>query len=148
MSLLDLPLPILFLLFFWFFMLVGIYPLWKRVAARLRQARAARGERRRAGPEVAAMPDDAAGPSDQLDDFAIFLLRRLAQDAGKGISRRKLMAELHFEPPVVDRGLRALVALGLVAAVRRLPFGTRFRLTHQGHEFAVAQGFIPRILEV
>ncbi|TYO99034.1 hypothetical protein EDC39_104158 [Geothermobacter ehrlichii] len=150
MPLFDLPMSILFLLFLWLFILIGFYPAWKRAAAKFRRLREARGKRQKGGPGVAAMPaeDSAARPSRQLDDFEIIILRRLAQGDGKGLSRRRLIAELHLEPPVVSQALRTLQMRELVVEVRVLPFGTHFMLSRKGHEFAVAQGFIPSILEV
>ena len=144
---------ILFILFLMFFLAVGIAPSWKRTAAKLRgllqQCRALRqpGVGTVAAPPPEPTPTSYETPRQtlQLNDFDIFILRRLAQAGPRGLSRRQLQAALHFAPPLVQSTLAALQERGLVQMAAPLGFARRFRLSARGRDFAVAQGYLPQL---
>ena len=140
---------ILFIVFLMFFLAVGITPSWTRTAAKLRGLL----QRRRAlrqpgiGTVEAPAPTTYETPRQtlQLNDFDIFILRRLAQASPRGLSRRQLQAALHFTPPLVQSALAALQERGLVQMAAPIGLARRFRLSARGRDFAVAQGYLPQL---
>ncbi len=135
----DLSTAILFILFLMLFVAIGIFPAWKRTARRLRDLLARRAQ---PGPPAAGAEE---GESLRLDDFDIFVLRRLAQAGGQGLSRRQLQAALHFEPLLLGKTLASLQERGLVEVVMPLGFGSRLCLSARGRAFAAREGYLPSI---
>jgi len=145
----DLPTAIMFILFLMLFLAIGIFPAWQRTAARLRTF--LRGRRMPIQPDTGAPEGPAATTFDGerqtllLNDFDIFILRRLAQADGRGLSRRQLQEALHFDPPLLMKTLASLQERGLVEGVVPIGFGGRFRLSARGRHFAAEQGYLPNI---
>jgi len=149
----DLPMAIMFILFLMLFVAIGIYPAWKRTAVRLRNFLRTREQLLRPGVGPLAEPEEEPEPSTfelrrqalQLNDFEIFVLRRLAQAGAGGLSSRQLQAELHFDPPLVRKTLDSLLERGLVQEALPTLLGRRFHLSARGRDFAAGQGYLPEI---
>jgi DNA-binding MarR family transcriptional regulator len=145
----DLPESIQFIAFLLIFVLIGVYPAWKKTAAMIRKAlqKAAKQEQ----ADTIQMADDLFEPSidqhldAQLNDFEIFIIRRLAQNSKKGLSRRKINAALHLEPATLKTALNSLLRRGLIHMSVSYFFGIRYHLSATGHDYAIDQGFIPSL---
>ena len=140
---------ILFIVFLMFFLAVGIAPSWTRTAAKLRGLLQQRRALRQPGVAIDVAPTpttyETSGQALQLNDFDIFILRRLAQAGPRGLSRRQLQAALHFTPTLVPSALAALQERGLVQMAAPIGLARRFRLSARGRDFAVAQGYLPQL---
>jgi len=146
-SLTDLPMPILFAIFLLLFVLLGIYPAWKRTATRIRRFLSEQQNQLGLGlPDPGSKEPPAATVADSrdLNDFEVFILRQLAWSGGKGLSRRQLVEQLHFEPALVKQTLASLLDRGLVGIGLPTLFGLRFTLSTAGHAYAVERGYILR----
>jgi len=145
----DLSTAILFILFLMLFVAIGIFPAWKRTAGRLRDLLARRAQPGQLDADAAEVPapilSGGEGESLRLDDFDIFVLRRLAQAGGQGLSRRQLQAALHFELPLIGKTLASLQQRGLVEVVMPFGFGSRFCLSARGRAFAAGEGYLPSV---
>lgn len=145
----DVPMAIMFAVFLAFFLAVFLYPAWKEGAARLR--RLLRPHHPRRGPATGSVEEPMATTFEtrrqrlQLNDFDIFILRRLALAGRRGLSRRQLQAELHFSSPLTRKTLASLQERGLVLTIMPLGFASRFRLSARGRDFAVEQGYLPAL---
>ncbi len=149
MPLSDLPQHILFSIFLLLFVLIGVYPAWKKTAAMLRKVL------QKASPAEASdnvqvstdMADFHAEPyqNSHLNDFEIFVLRRLAQESRKALSRRQINADLHLEAPMLKAALQSLLKRGLISMSLGYLSGLRFYLSASGRNYAIEQGFIPSI---
>lgn len=145
MPLADLPQSILFIIFLLLFVLVGVYPTWKKTAALLRAAlqKAAAPD----GSEILETTQEQDGDqadrqlAAELNDFEIFILRRLAQERNKALSRRKINADLHLETPMFNSAIESLLQRGLVRATFGLPLGLRYSLSATGQNYTRQQGF-------
>jgi len=139
--------PVLFAIFLLLFVLLGIYPAWKRTATRIR--RFLSEQQNQLGLDLPDLsrkeqPADPAADSRNLNDFEVFILRQLAWSGGKGLSRRQLVEQLHFDPALVKQTLASLLDRGLIGIGLPTLFGFRFTLSAAGHAYAVARGYIPR----
>ncbi len=145
----DVPMTIMFVVFLVFFLGGFLYPAWKSRAAKLRGLLRPRRAPRR--PAVGAvdepLPTTFETPRQrlQLNDFDVFILRRLALAGSWGFSRRQLQAELHFSPGLTRKTLASLQERGLIRVVMPLGFASRFQLSARGRDFAIEQGYLPAI---
>jgi len=140
---------VLLSVFLLIFVLLGIYPAWKRTATRLR--RLLREQEKAAGTglpgagnapaSIPVMPPDAR----HLNDYETFVLRQLALAGGKGLSRRQLIESLHFDPAIIKQTLHSLVDRGLISIGLSALLRIRFSLSARGRAYAVAQGYIPGV---
>lgn len=138
----EMPLSVMFVLFLLFFVLVGIYPLWKQAGVKYRRLRATRA-RRSTGPVAPhVVREQPQFDATQLSTYEYFVLRRLAQSPHKGLSHRRLAAELHFNPAMVRRALRSLARRGMISLGFSLLPGARFMLSEAGRRHAQEQGYI------
>lgn len=148
MPLSDLPISILFLFFLSLFILIGIYPAWKRSAAKFRKLLAV--QTRAAEPLTESFSSAPAEtgkeqPSSlQLEDFETLVLWRLIQNS-KPLSRKKINNALHLEPEILKQALDSLAKKNLVHVAITSFFGIRFYLSETGHAYAVKQGYIPQV---
>ncbi len=150
MPLSDLPMSVLFIFFLMFFVLIGIYPAWKRSAAKIRkfleeQTKSLEPltelfEQPQAEPPLAAQP-----MAQSLNDFETLVLWQLSQTSGKALSRRQLNETLHLESTTLKQTLESLSQKKLVRVAISSFFGIRFSLSETGHAYAVAKGYIPQI---
>jgi hypothetical protein len=142
----ELPLSVMFVIFLALFVLLGIYPAWKRSLARLRKLLQEAGG--------AAAAEDITAPTApeglpftlenlELDDFEQLVLGRFVQQLGKPLSRKHLDADLHLERPVLNQALESLLKRGLLQVSMTSFFGIRFQLSAAGRAYAAALGFIP-----
>jgi len=149
MPIADLPMALMFLIFLLLFVVIGIYPAFQRAGRRLR--RFIREHEKLVWSQVevlsSAQPTSFETPHQvvSLNDFEIFILRRLAQAGGKGLTRRQINADLHFDPVIVKSALAALIERGLVQVALPLPLRLRYGLSPEGREFAIDQGYLPRL---
>lgn len=145
----DFPQSILFIIFLLLFVLVGIYPTWKKTAAMLRETL-----RNAKSAEI----DDDSQPcveqadffaeqqlSTQLNDFELFILKRLAQEPDKPLSRRQINAALHLETAMLKAALGSLQQRSLLRMTVGNLSGIRYSLSASGRSYAINQGFIPCI---
>lgn len=148
MPLSELPMSILFLLFLGLFVLVGLYPAWKRTATKLKRLM-----RERTGEGV-FMDDMGSGEEEvfsgqaafaALDDFEIMVLRRLAQNGDKGLTVRQLDADLFLGKETVTGALQGLMKKGLVFVAISPLFRFRFYLSEPGRAYAIEHEFIPEL---
>ena len=149
MPLSELPMPVMFMVFLLLFMLVGIYPAWKRTAAKIREF-----IKNHAKAGGLSAGDLDAGQSDRLvsqpltsplNDFEIMVLRRLAQDGAKGLTRKQIDADLFLGLETVKEALQSLLRRGLIHVAMTILLSVRFYLTEEGHAYALDHEFIPRI---
>lgn len=148
MPLADLPMPILFAIFLLLFVLLGIYPAWKRTATRFRRFLNEQQNQLGLGlPDLGGKEPPAATAPDlqDLNEFEVFVIRQLAWSGGKGLSRRQLVEQLHFDRALVKQTLASLLDRGLIGIGLPTLFGLRFTLSTAGHAYAVERGYIPRI---
>lgn len=142
----DLPMAVLFVLFLMLFVAIGIAPALQRTANRLRDFLNDLGKALEPGDEALGGPMPTSFEGDRqpllLNDFEIFVLRQLAQADRKGLSARQLQAALHFDPPLLRNTLAALLERGLVEVAMTIGFGSRFRLSARGRDFATEQGYL------
>ena len=151
MPLNDLPLSLPFILFLLLFVLIGIYPAWKRTLEKIRA-------RLKAASRDAPLDLEQDSPRSrrkqveqfaelQLNDFEILILWQLAQSGTKGLSRKQLRSKLLLEPPVLRKALEALLHRGMVEVTITSFFGLRFYLSKRGRNYAVQQGYISQVME-
>ncbi len=150
MPLSDLPMSVLFVIFLLGFLLLGIYPAWKRTAEKARRLL----EKHSGSLEPLTELFDPAPPTEkplkplrqEIDDFENLLLWRLSQPPIKGLSRKQLRESLHLESSALRAALESLSRKGLVH-IRISPlFGFRFSLSETGYAYAVEQGYITQLL--
>lgn len=149
MPLSDLPMSVLFLLFLLLFLLIGLYPAWRRTAVKIR--RLFRGGGLGRGLEVddfeadqEILPDGQTSYA-PMSDFEVMVLRRIAQDAGRGVTRKQIDADLFLGKETVMEALRALMRRGLVDIVVSPLFSIKFYLSEQGRRYAIENEFIANI---
>ncbi len=140
----DLPQAIQFIIFLALFVLLGIYPAWKKTARLIRDALRKAKTAEDTAPTTPSEPDEQQLHA-QLNDFEIFILRRLAGESQKALSRRKINAELHLELPMLKAALKSLQHRGLIRVSVGNLRGLRFSLSSSGRSYAIEKGFIPRI---
>lgn len=149
MPIADLTLALMFVIFLALFVIIGIYPSFKRGASRIRSYIHQQEKQSWTGVEVLKNAQQSSFTTPQqllrLNDFEIFVLRRLAQAGGKGLTRRQLQDDLHFDPVIIRDALASLSDQGLVQAEFLSLFRIRFGLSVRGREFAVEQGYLPSL---
>ena len=149
MPIADLPMALMFLIFLLLFVVIGIYPAFQRGARHLR--RFIRERQRQVWSQIEvlsnAQPTSFETPQQAvtLNDFEIFVLRRLAQARGKGLTRLQINADLHFDPVIVKSALASLIERGLVQIALPFLFRLRYGLTSRGEAFAIEQGYLPKL---
>jgi hypothetical protein len=143
----DLPMSGLFLLFLLFFMLVGLYPAWKRVAAKTRKLLKGMDKL----PLVDSGLSKTVDPGHkvnrfvgQLNNYELLVFRYLAPRAAKGLSSQLMRAGLHLERKNVTHALKSLLNRGLIRVAVTRFFGVRFFLSEKGRIYAAEQDLIPR----
>jgi hypothetical protein len=144
----DLPLSVQVLFFLFLFLLVGIYPAWKRTAAKIRKLlkRAEKGEGGSLGE--AEIESSIGQPlSSPLNDFEIMVLRRLAQTGDRGLTRKQLDGALFLGKKRVNKSLQTLIQRGLVYLAISPLLRFHVFLSAPGRAYAIEQEFIPRIRE-
>ncbi len=147
MPLSELPQSILFVVFLSLFLLIGIYPAWKRTLARLRKLlqEASNTESPEESFTTTEPAATAAPPHLKLDDYELLVLGRFVQQIGKPLSRKQLDAELHLERSDLNHALESLLKRGLLQVSMTSFFGIRFQLSAAGRAYGVALGFIPQV---
>jgi len=146
----DLPLSVMFLFFLLLFLLIDLYPGGKKSTAKIRKLFERHDKQEE--PDTDIMERDQTAPfADQqaklqLNDFESIVLRRLAQNCGKGFSRKQINADLHLESSIFNETLESLLRKGLVRMALTSLFGIRCYLSEKGRDYLIEQGFIPRIL--
>ncbi len=151
MSLNDLPLSFLFTLFLALFVLIGLYPAWKRTLRRIR-AKLKSLEQDGSTERVEKVSAERAKLTEQyaelqLDDFETLILWQLVQCGPKGLSRKQLRSKLLLEPPVLRSALESLLHRGLVEVNITSFLQLRFYLSKRGRDFAIQMGYINPVLE-
>ena len=146
MPLSELPMAAMVALFLTVFVLIGIYPALKRIAAELcKQLDSAAPSR---DPFAAllghlrAEPHAGSAHSGELNDYEIIVLRRIAQAGGKPLSRKPVNAPLLFTDGSLDKALLALPRRSLIQVQLSSLFGQRFVLSDAGRRYAAEQGYI------
>lgn len=151
MPLSDLPQPILFIIFLALFVLSGLYPAWKKLAAIIRKTLKQIEQPEKTATNIYAEAPSTAHkpPADlQLNDFELFILNRLAQSYGKSLTRKQINAGLHLEPQIVKTSLKSLLNKGLIYLQISSLFSLRYSLSETGHQYALEQGLITRLHNV
>jgi hypothetical protein len=150
MPLADLPLSLLFLLFLLIFVLIGLYPAWKKSAARIRQIL----KSLESSPKVdagtfrtvqTARHSGRRTLSGPLNSYEVLVFRRLARSEREGCSRKQLGADLHLMPANIKQALQSLSRRGLVEFAVTQLLGIRFYLSEKGRIYAIKQDIIPTI---
>lgn len=146
MPLSNLPMPVMFLFFLLLFLLVGLYPAWRRTSAKIKRLLKSRDKEQglSAGglePEQTEMFVEQT-LSSPLDDFEIMVIRRLSQEGDKGLSRKQIDAALFLGKETVNKSLQTLMRRGLVYLAISPLFIFRFYLSDQGLIYAIEHEFI------
>lgn len=142
----GIPEPILFLLFLGFFVLSGFYPLWRKVSNKLRRIGNPKLNKR-----DQVMPEEASRqpyPQQQLDDFEIFVLERLAQNGRQRLTRGQINSRLHLEPTQLKTALRSLINKGMIDMEISALFTIRYFLSASGRSYAQEQGIVTQLHSV
>lgn len=148
MLLSELPLSILFLFFLLLFILIGLYPAWKRVAAKIRRLK---GHGKLDRPATERFRSDRASTfvraqaTSRLNIHEMIVFRQLAHSSAKGLTRKQIGTDLHLEPVNVNQALKSLSRRGLVSVAVNPLFRVRFYLSEKGYRYAGEQDFIPII---
>ncbi len=144
----NLPMSGLFLLFLLFFMLVGLYPVWKRVAAKTRKFFKGIDSSPLADSGVLKTIEPSGSVVHrfvgQLNNYELLVFRYLAPRAAKGLSSQRVRVGLHLERKNVTHALKALLNRGLIRVAVTRFFGVRFFLSEQGQIYAAEQDLISR----
>ena len=147
----DLPMSILFLFFLVIFLLVGLYPAWKRFSSKIRMALKGHGRdgREYVGSYINQQVEvSGVQESDsQLDDFEIMVIRKLAQSDSNGLTRKQVDADLFLGKETVNSAMQSLMRRGFVYVAISPLFRIRFYLTEQGRIYAFEHEFIPNLIE-
>lgn len=151
MPLSDTPMRLLVALFLMGFVLIGINPALQKVAARLRKLiRSATQQKNLVGAHLDDVHAEIFAEhraSEQLNDFEIIVIRRLAQAGGKALSRKQLNAPLLLGSAILHKTLKSLYRRRLILVKVSTLFGQRFILSETGRRFALEQGYIVNIHE-
>ena len=146
MSLADLSQSIPFLIFLVLFVLLGIYPVWQRIATIVRKILADSNNPEAIDSDISA--GEPAGsfaeqqPTHQLDTLESIVFQQLVMNDGKSLSRKQLNAGLHLEPARLKTALDSLLHRGLLkVTMTALPI-VRFRLTERGRNYARETGAV------
>lgn len=151
MPLSELPMTAMVALFLAVFVLIGIYPALKRIAAELRKQLDSAASS--SDPFAALLghlrAESLAGPvhTGELNDYEIIVLRRIAQAGGKPLSRKQVNAPLLFTDGSLDKALQALYRRSLIQVQLSSLFGQRFVLSDAGRRYATEQGYIIQVHE-
>ncbi|MDT8419720.1 MAG: hypothetical protein RQ754_04760 [Desulfuromonadales bacterium] len=138
----DHPMAIMFLIFLSLFILLGTSPVLHRLIASIGGLL---GGVMHVHKQIEGKVSETPSWRDnQLDDYEIILLRKLAMAGGRGLSRRMLIKTLYFKPQSVDRSLHGLVHRGVVRTTKTSFAGARFCLSTKGQEYALEQDLVPR----
>jgi DNA-binding MarR family transcriptional regulator len=138
-------------LFLTVFVLIGINPALQKVAARLRQLLDSATQRK--DPAATRMENVHAElfanqySSRQLNDFEIFVIRRLAQASDKALSRKQLNETLHLSPGILNKTLKSLHRRKLIKVKMSTLLGPRFALSETGRRYALEEGYIIEVHE-
>jgi DNA-binding MarR family transcriptional regulator len=143
----DLPFSIIFLFFLAVFLLFDLYAGSGKTTGKFRRLFGGRSEAEAPDAEPdreESLPD--RHPEVQLTDLEGFVLMQLAQDRGKGMSRKQINASLHLSPAVFSATLESLSAKGMIRMALSPLLGIRCYLSENGRNYLMAEGYIPRIL--
>ena len=146
MSLSEMPLRLLVILFLAAFVLIGINPALQKIALRLRKLLHSAAQRKDlvgtrlkdVHAEIFAETRD----SRQLNDFEIIVIRRLAQAGFKALSRKQLNARLLLGNAILHKTLKSLHRRGLVHVKLSTLLVQQFILSQAGRQYATEQGYI------
>jgi hypothetical protein len=145
----DIPLSSLVVIFLAIFILIGIYPAFKRNALKIRKLLE---DKTRSGEPFASMRDNAHAEiftdypsSEPMNDFEIIVLRRIAMARGKALSRKQINEPLLFGDAVLGRTLRSLYRRRMISLRISKFIGQRFVLSEAGRRYALEQGYIVQI---
>jgi hypothetical protein len=151
MSLSDIPLNALVVLFLAIFFLIGIYPAVKRTVERLRKLVHSAAQPK---TPIAPLLNDVHAEifadqsiSRQLNDFETLVLRRIAQAGGKPLSRKQVNAPLLLGTAILHKTLSSLHRRRLIHVKLSTLLGQRFALSETGRQYALEQGYIIKINE-
>ena len=146
MPLSELPVSVMVVLFLTVFVLIGIHPVLKRTAERIRKlVHSAAQPKKPVGPLLKDVHADIfadQSTSRQLNDFETIVLRRLAQAGGKSLSRKKVNEPIHLGTAILHKTLRSLYRRGLIHVRLSKLLGQRFTLSEAGRQYAIEQGYI------
>jgi hypothetical protein len=145
----DIPLSFLVVIFLAIFVLIGIYPAFKRNVLKIRKLLE---DKTRSGDPFASMLDDAHAEiftdypsSEPMNDFEIIVLRRIAMARGKVLSRKQVNEPLLFGDAVLGKTLRSLYRRRMISLRRSKFIGQRIVLSEAGRRYALEQGYIVQI---
>ena len=141
----DLHLSIPFIIFLLMFIVLGIYPVWKKTTSMIGKAlKGMEQSEAAANVQFQEQPNTAAAPhtNPELTDFESFVLCQLAQNQPKSLTRKKLNSNLHLEPVDLKSALRSLADQGLIYMEISSLFRFRYRLSDSGYQYAIERGFI------
>ena len=151
MPLSDIPLSVQVVLFLTVFVLIGIHPAIKRGMAKVRKLL---DQATKTGKPFTPLLDDAhteifsAYPtSEQLNDFEIMVLRRIAQAGGRALSRKQVNEPLLFGDAVLLKTLKSLHRRRMISVRISRFLGQRFVLNEAGRRYAQEQGYIVQVHE-
>ena len=146
MPLSELPMAFLVGLFLTIFVLIGIYPAFKRGATSLRKfIHAKTPEKDPLGQLLEKVHADifkSPRPTGPLNDFEIIVLRRIALAKGRPLSRKQVNEPLLFGEQVLRKTLHSLFQRGLIQLKASSILGKRFVLSEAGRKYALAQGYL------
>lgn len=145
MPLSDAALSDLVTLFLVVFVLIGLHPALKRTASKLKRMLDDAADRQKLTPGITNLHMSIFNGSSSMrtmNDYEIFVMRRLAQARGKSLSRRQINETLLFGDAVLDKAMQSLMDRGMMRiSISRFP-GMRFGLTEAGRRYALEQGYI------
>ncbi len=151
MPLSDIPISSLVIIFLAIFVVIGIHPAIKRGALKLRKLLE---EAAKSGESFVSMLENPHAEifsdypsSEDLNDFEIIVLRRIAQAGGKALSRKQVNETLLFGDAVLTRTIRSLYRRRLISLRVSKFLGQRFVLSEAGRRYALEQGYIVHIQE-
>ncbi len=138
--------PLLFILFLSFFVLVGIYPAVQKTLAKiLRYLSEARDWRKQSVDQAAHFPRSWHNDLPQLDVYESLVLRRLALAGRRGMLLAGLIKVLGVDADIVEQSLASLSAKHLATSAQTFLAGKLYYLTAQGRHYAHQQGFVPTV---
>jgi hypothetical protein len=128
------------------FVLVGLMPFFRKSFARWHDYLISL--RRPSSPGLAASISELdAAPAEPagMSDIEYIVFTRLSQGGVKGASLAVLAEDLHMESLLIQKALQSLQKRGLVRVAPGLVIGRRYSLSREGLQWAIAEGYMPKI---